>query len=67
MEDAVEGLESPGVKFGLVSSRLKGAVIVFSHEDASRTAVVLWVGDDGGVRDFSAFGVGVILFQVVEP
>ncbi len=67
MQHAVKGLESPGVLLAFFCRHLEGAFEVFAQEDAGGAAVVVGVGDDGGVHDDAAEGVFVGFLLAVEP
>jgi len=67
VEDAVKGLEAPGVQIRLRGSGLQGAFVILAQEDAGCAPIMVGVGNYRGVCNLSTWSVWVIFFLVVEP
>ena len=67
VQHAVKGLKAPFVLAAFLGCHLERTFKIFAQEDAGRAAVVIGVGQDGGMYNNSAEGVVVRLFLAIEP
>ncbi len=67
VQHAVKGLVAPRVLAAFLGCHLEGTLEIFAQENAGGPAVVIGVGQDGGMHDDPAEGVVVRLFLAVEP
>ena len=61
VQHAVKGFEAPPVLAAFLCCHLERTFKIFAQEDAGRPAVVIGVGQDGGMYNNSAEGVVVRL------